>query len=76
MPVIAYLSLLVCLCPLLIFFDYHKRSNIYIAIVYVVVFFVVWRFVLFALIDAYGLWFAGAIPFLLAGMLVVKRMLR
>jgi hypothetical protein len=56
---------LVYLCPLLIFLDFNKRSNWYIAAIYVAVFFVFWLFILRPLIDTYGLWFAASAPFAL-----------
>lgn len=71
-PLLLSVSLL---CPLLIFLDDHKRSNIHWAIVYVVGFFLVWKFVLSWLIIKYGLFFAGSVPILLLlpGIITRKR---
>lgn len=61
------------LCPLFIFFDYSKRSNIYIAIVYVAVFILSWAFILRPLIMELGLTLAFAIPFLMVIFLLLAK---
>jgi len=59
-------------CPFLIFLDYHKRSNIHIAIIYVIAFFIV-IFLTSKFIYHYGMVLAGMAPFLLLALCILKK---
>lgn len=73
MSLLEILTLISLSCPLLIFLDFHRRNTIHIAIIYILVFFLIYGFALPFLVDTYGFYFAGAIPLLLfLGLLVRK----
>lgn len=58
------------LSPLLVFFDYRKRSNVYMAIVYVVVF-ITSIFLFSKTTDTFKLVFAASVPLLMVVFLFV-----
>ncbi|MDF3029020.1 MAG: hypothetical protein K0S23_3327 [Fluviicola sp.] len=60
------------LCPFLIFLDYHKRSNIHLAISYVIVFFGL-VFLLSKVIYYYGMFLALSAPILILIMCIIKK---
>ena len=60
-------------CPFLVFLDYGKRNNVYLAIVYVLAFISSWIFVLHPLIKQFGLYFAMAMPMLMIVFLLVAK---
>lgn len=66
------IALVSLLCPFLIFLDYHKRSNIHVAISYVIAFFGI-IFLLSKIIYYYGMFLALAAPFLILLMCIIKK---
>lgn len=73
MTVISIPILLVALCcPFLIFLDFHKRDNVYIAVIYVFVFFTV-IFLTYKFIYHYGMFLTGITPFLVLFLCIIKK---
>lgn len=72
MAISILIALVSLLCPFLIFLDYHKRSNIHLAISYVIIFFGL-IFLLSKVIYYYGMFLALATPFLILAMCIIRK---